>query len=136
MGVAGYGGLDSLGSLLGPACVVLVCAREMYWFGVREKGSAATCCVLFLLVALFRATAILDPGSTLLNPVDDGEDFSWIQRGIPCIGPPLLLSFPTTLSLSGLAFGKVLLEALTDDLNEEGDLWSKPLPEERGEESG
>lgn len=52
--VLGAAALGSLGTVLGPACLVLVGAREVYWFGLEFKGDAAIAMLAFSAVGLLR----------------------------------------------------------------------------------
>lgn len=101
---AGQGGLPAVA---GPACMVMLCAREIFWFGVGYKLDALLAAAIFSVVLVFRVSAA--QGSAL--PLEAMSAFE-------------PLSAWGALSGGVLAFGK-FFTPLGDDLEEEGQLWSK-----------
>mmetsp|Transcript_95171 Transcript_95171/g.268945 ORF Transcript_95171/g.268945 Transcript_95171/m.268945 type:complete len:372 (+) Transcript_95171:69-1184(+) len=107
-------GLGALGALAGPACALLILAREIFWYGVVARGGTATGVLAFAAVALLRYTA-LEPGAAV-----DGSDVA----GLSPVGPPVPLGFLASTSLFNTAFSK-LFDPVGEDLDEEGEKWFK-----------
>lgn len=142
----GATGAAKAGSLLGPACVMLVCAREVFWFGLASKADAALTVLLFVVVTALRATLVVDgiaPQASTSNTGTNGRDITllrdnelqWLSRwqelelppyegSVPPVGPPLLVSFLISSSTSVLAFSKVV-RPIGEDLDEEGEQFFK-----------
>lgn len=118
LGVASPGGAESVGpgALAGPACIVLICAREIYWFGLGYKVDAAWALASFTLVLLLRASASPALGGAAPAVL--------VATEATPVGPPIPLSFISTASLFVLAFGKIF-EPVGEDLDEEGEQWAK-----------
>eukprot|EP00971_Amphidinium_carterae_P251431 4990863-Amphidinium_carterae.1 len=93
--------------------MVLVCAREIFWFGLAYKVDAAIALLAHSAVLLLRMSLAVSP-SSLGTLLEDGA-----------VGPPLPLSFVAALSSSVLAASK-LFETVGEDLDEEGERWRKP----------
>ncbi|CAE8735619.1 unnamed protein product [Polarella glacialis] len=55
----GATGAAKVGSLLGPACVVLLCAREIYWFGLSSRTDAVLALLMFITVTILRGNLVL-----------------------------------------------------------------------------
>jgi len=161
--VLGATGAAKAGSLLGPACVVLLCCREVFWFGLANKVDAASAVALFVAVTLLRAVYVLDGiapevaeagNNTGTNARDTSQlrdnELQWLSRwqelelppytgSVPPVGPPLPVSFLASTSMTVLAFGKVL-GPIGEDLDEEGEQFfkrsSRPLYDDDGDGVG
>lgn len=133
------------GSVLGPACLVVIAAREIFWFGLAYKADAACAVLIFLAVALLRTSVVAEPVgpstklaelSPVVSPAPEGrgsnldlanryvEALATIPGEVQPIGPPVPLSFVASVSLTTLSFGKVF-EPIGEDLDEEGEQWAK-----------
>lgn len=138
---SGLAGAGALGSLAGPACVVLVCAREVWWFGLAYRAGAASAVLVFAVVAALRASTMLDIGagygtgplwsssSENLPPEDSqsnylGGSIPTIPTEVQPVGPPVPLSFVASVNLTVLAFSKIF-EPIGEDLDEDGEKWAK-----------
>jgi len=108
-------GAGSAGSLLGPACIILVFAREIYWFGIWYKSDCLVGILVFAGVFFLRLSA-LDQGM--------GDVLSSVDGGVAPVGPPVPLSFIGATSMFVSGVGK-LFEPLGEDLDEEGEQWAK-----------
>lgn len=119
LGVASPGGAEGVGpgAVAGPACIILICAREIYWFGLAYKVDGAWALASFTLVLLLRASASPALGGAAAAVLVATEEAT-------PVGPPIPLSFVTTASLFVLAFGKIF-EPVGEDLDEEGEQWAK-----------
>lgn len=120
----GMAGAGSPWALAGPACVILICAREIFWFGMAYRGGAA------LAIVVFGATAVLRAGNMDASSVTALEDslyaadaYSMATMPQP-IGPPVPLSFVASVCLFVLGFSKAF-EPIGEDLDEEGEKWDK-----------
>eukprot|EP00929_Paragymnodinium_shiwhaense_P027873 TRINITY_DN16264_c0_g1_i1.p1 TRINITY_DN16264_c0_g1~~TRINITY_DN16264_c0_g1_i1.p1 ORF type:complete len:338 (-),score=71.97 TRINITY_DN16264_c0_g1_i1:28-1041(-) len=107
-------------SVAGPICIVLVAAREIYWFGLSFKGDAAAAVAAYSIIAALRLASALDE-TRAAAPV--AAELAAMEEVQP-IGPPVALSFGASLSLNVMSFGK-LFEPLGEDLDEEGEQWAK-----------
>jgi len=130
LAVLGLSAPGSLGAVAGPVCLVLVCAREVFWFGVFYKVDALWALLLFAGVAGLRFAATSASASEALAPESPAFE-SWDQMptvptlyDVRPVGPPLLLSFGCWVSLSVLAVAK-LFEPIGEDLDEDGERWTK-----------
>lgn len=129
LGLAGKG---ALGSVLGPLCLALVCAREIYWFGIGFKVDAALSILVFLAVALLRASDATDGNTgfgTLMPPTEEvlyaeGRSLNNMPAEVEPVGPPIPLSFLGSVVITVVAFGKVF-ENVGEDLDEEGEQFAK-----------
>ncbi|CAJ1426716.1 unnamed protein product [Effrenium voratum] len=126
----GLTGPGSPGALAGPCCLVLVCAREIFWHGWFYKVDALWGALCFSGLAALRLAALSQSTSEALAPEvpafetwDEMPKFPALFDVRP-VGPPLLLSFGCWISLSVLALGK-FLEPIGEDLDEAGERWSK-----------
>jgi len=127
------------GSLLGPLCVVLVCAREVYWFGLESRVDAVGTMICFAVVLALRGDLVrtgidYDAGnaSTGTNARDVStlreNELQWLNRwqelqlppytgSVPPVGPALPLSFILSATTGVLACAKAI-DPIPDDLNE------------------
>lgn len=138
-------GAGKVGSLLGPICMILICAREVLWFGLAFKGDAAFAVVLFATALFLRASYVFDGvepeagASTGTNGRDitllRQNEVQWLSRwqelelppysgSVPPVGPPLPVSFLISASLTVLSFGKAFA-TIGEDLDEEGEQFFK-----------
>ncbi|CAE7312712.1 unnamed protein product [Symbiodinium sp. CCMP2592] len=95
-----------VGAVAGPCCLVLVCAREIFWFGWSYKVDAIFSLILFAGVAGLRFAASSVSTSEALAPETPVFE-SWDQMptvptlfDVRPVGPPLLVSFGCYISLS------------------------------------
>lgn len=132
-GALGAIGPGALATAAGPACVVLICAREIFWFGLAYKLDAAVGVLVFTAIALLRATAGAAPGGAMPPvppplPPDALEapllDIGDISGEVLPVGPPVPLAFVASVSLTVVAFSKVF-EPIGEDLDEDGEQWAK-----------
>lgn len=129
----------------GPACLVVVCAREIFWFGLWYKYDAAWAVVLFAAIGYLRVASALDP-LRALAPMRSGAggldatmqllkqnaiiqesdvlDFANAMQEVQPVGPPVFLSFFASVVLFVLAAGK-LFEPIGEDIDEAGEQWQK-----------
>ncbi|CAE8613456.1 unnamed protein product [Polarella glacialis] len=152
----GATGAAKVGSLLGPACVVLLCAREIYWFGLSSRTDAVLALLMFITVTILRGNLVLtgiglEAGAALTgtNARDvtllRENELQWLSRwqelelppytgSVPPVGPPLVVSFLTSATIQVLSFGKLVIP-IRDDLNEGGEKPLTPLGEDEVSES-
>jgi len=147
--LAGGAGAAKVGSLLGPLSCLLLCGREVYWFGLSYKLDATFSAALWIVVLVLRGSLVTSgiesqPMSADISTGTDGRDLSllrenelqWLSRwqelelppysgSVPPVGPPLLVSVPLSASMTVLALGK-LLQPISEDLDEEGEQFMKP----------
>ncbi|CAE7893334.1 unnamed protein product [Symbiodinium necroappetens] len=106
LAVLGLSAPGMVGAVAGPCCLVLVCAREIFWFGWSYKVDAIFSLILFAGVAGLRFAASSVSTSEALAP-DTPVFESWDQMptvptlfDVRPVGPPLLVSFGCYISLS------------------------------------
>lgn len=128
--LVGLGMTQGFGAVPGPLCVVLLCAREIFWFGWFYKVDALWGALCFVAVCAWRLTLATESTSEVLAPeipaFETWEDMPKVPTlfDVRPIGPPVPLSFACWISLSVLASGKIF-EPLGEDLDEAGERWSK-----------
>jgi len=146
--LVGSSGAAKVGSLFGPLCCLLLCGREIYWFGLSYKLDASFSAALWIAVLVLRGSLVTNgiesqPMSANTSTGTDGRDLSllrenelqWLSRwqelelppysgSVPPVGPPLVVSVPLSASMSVLALGK-LFQPISEDLDEEGQQFMK-----------
>jgi len=135
----GAAGPGTIGAVVGPASVVLICAREIFWFGLAYKIDALICIFSFAAVAILRASSITvnevgfsnDANSTMTlqqKQTETADGVLWnlpsIQPEVQPVGPPIPLSFVASVGVTVMSFGKIF-EPVGEDLDEEGEQWNK-----------
>lgn len=102
--VLGATGAAKVGSLAGPVCVILTCAREIYWFGLANKIDAASTLLLFLVVLALRSSFVYTGIDLEAGRADTGtnarditllrdNELQWLSRWQELELPPYTGSF-------------------------------------------
>lgn len=119
-------GLGLLGKVAGPVCLLLILAREIYWYGVEFRGGLVLAIPAFAAIAVLRSQESPLPGN--LEAIDYGTSYS--SADLPQmvepheVGPPLPLSFLTATVIFTVAVSKVF-DPIALDLDEEGNMFTK-----------
>jgi len=132
VGVAafGLGGPGTLGAAAGPVCIMMILAREVYWFGLSFKVDAALGILLFAAVAILRSSAGAESSSGLAPDALTREEDLYLgiaaatDDAVTAMGPPLPLEGLSATVLLLVSFGK-LLASIGEDVDEEGEQWQK-----------
>lgn len=119
------------GALIGPVCVGLILAREIYWFGLDFKVDAALGLLLFSGIVAIRISDVMMPSNSIGAQVPERlateEDLVYgiaAATETTALGPPLPLSALSSSMLLLSSFGK-LFESIGEDIDEEGNQWQK-----------
>eukprot|EP00435_Cladocopium_sp_Y103_P033694 s2932_g8.t1 len=102
-----------LGAVPGPLCVVLICAREIFWFGWFYKVDAIWGALCFALVLAWRLALANESTSEVLAPelpvFESWEDMPKVPTlfDVRPVGPPVPLSFACWISLSVTALSGI-----------------------------
>lgn len=110
---------QALGKLAGPSCLVLIFAREIYWYGLAVRGGLIVGVLTFAYIALLRFNAPMS-GVEQTSMVDPSTSTYWACSGTSPIGPPVVISGLGSLQTFVTAFSKAF-DPVGEELDEEGE---------------
>jgi len=113
---------QTLGKLAGPSCLVLLFAREIYWYGLTARGGLIVGVLTFAYVAFLRCNSVMsgvEQASMVTETMTSDKTFS-IAEPLSPIGPPVVISGLGSLQSFVTAFSKVF-DPVGEELDEEGE---------------